>query len=203
MSMRDELKVDIPEGECGDWFIEKHTVSEDEAKFGAMRAAFSGSRRCVPAGTYTGLKRKGGIGGSTLVMSDTPDEIMDHWEPIRYAKDHCLVNGLGLGVVLNGMLLKEEVEHVTVVELSADVIQLVEPHWRGKWGDRFTIVNESAFDYKPPKGQRYAVVWHDIWDHICADNLPEMHKLHRKYGRRADWQGSWCRYQCERQRSTW
>lgn len=44
------------------------------------------------------------------------------------------------------------------------------------------------------------MVWHDVWDYIDANNLTQMHALHRKYGRRADWQGSWCRDQCERQR---
>lgn len=62
------------------------------------------------------------------------------------------------------------------------------------------IINADAFAYKPPKSKRYGAVWHDIWANICADNLPEMHKLHRKYGRIADWQGSWCRWQCERNR---
>ena len=199
--MTNKYQVDVPEGQIGDWWIEKHTVTKEEAALGAMRAAF-GSGRCVPEGTYTGLKRKGGFGGSTLVMSDSPDEIRDHWEPIHKATGHCLVNGLGLGVVLNAMLMKDEVEHVTVIELSTDVIQLVEPHWREKWGDRFTVINADAFEHKPPKGERYNVVWHDIWDTICADNLPDMHKLHRKYGRRADWQGSWCRCLCERQNRT-
>jgi hypothetical protein len=34
-------------------------------------------------------------------------------------------------------------------------------------------------------------VWHDIWLDLCTDNLEGMGKLHRKYGRRTDWQGSW------------
>jgi hypothetical protein len=34
------------------------------------------------------------------------------------------------------------------------------------------------------KGKRYDMVWHDIWDDICSDNLEGMAKLHRKYGDR-------------------
>ena len=45
---------------------------------------------------------------------------------------------------------------------------------------------------------------HDIWDDICLDNLETMATLHRKYGRRCDWQGSWKRdwlkYQQRRER---
>ena len=54
-----------------------------------------------------------------------------------------------------------------------------------------------------PRGMKFTVVWHDIWNHICSDNLPDMHKLHRKYGRRTDWQGSWARHLCERQMREW
>ena len=46
---------------------------------------------------------------------------------------------------------------------------------------RIKIINEDAFEFKPPKDKRYDFVWHDIWDDICTDNLPEMTKLHRKY----------------------
>jgi len=189
----ESYKVDVPPGELGDVVVERHEVTEDEARFGAMRAAIHGSRRYVPAGVYTGLKIK-----NSLVMSDTRDEILDHLEPIRYASGRCLVNGLGLGVVVNGMLMNSDVEDVTVVEINSDVISLVGPHWKDRYGDRLTVIHCDAFSFTPPKGERYGMVWHDIWGGICSDNLPEMHKLHRKYGRRCDRQGSWCRAECER-----
>jgi hypothetical protein len=56
----------------------------------------------------------------------------------------------------------------------------------------------TAFEWKPPKGVRYDAAWHDVWDDICTDNLVGMRKLHRKYGKRCGWQGSWCRGECER-----
>lgn len=182
-------KVAIPEATRGDWRIEKFVVSDEQAKMEALRSMFSGGRG-VPAGSYTRLMR-----GGTVVMSDTPDEIRDHYSIIGKARGHVLINGLGIGMVLAAVLKKPEVERVTVVELSADVIALV-----GHCYDdpRVQIVNCSAFDYAPPKGVRYGAVWHDIWDNICGDNLPEMTKLKRKYGRRTDWQGCWCEYECRR-----
>lgn len=188
-------KVDVPVGVSGEWEVERRVVTEDEAKLGAMRAAFSmgaGRGRHVPAGTYTGLKRNG-----YLVMSDTPDEIRDFMEFVRMAEGNVLINGLGLGVVTNAVLLKDDVEHVTVVESSEDVISLVAEHWLAKHPERLTVIAADAMEYKPPKGERYNAVWHDIWDDICSDNLPAMKTLHRKYGRRSDWQGSWCRGLCE------
>ena len=53
------------------------------------------------------------------------------------------------------------------------------------------IIEADAYLYQPPKGIRYSVVWHDIWPDLCEDNLKEMGTLHRRYGKRCDWQGSW------------
>lgn len=183
-------QVSISEGSKGKWSVARFSVTEDEAKFTSMRAAFKG-RGWVPAGTYTKLV----CNGRGIVMSDTPDEMRDHRYAVYRAKGHVLVNGLGIGMVLTNLLKKPEVTTVTVVEIDADVIALVGPHYTDP---RVTIVHESAFDYAPPKGIRYGAVWHDIWDTICGDNLPEMTRLKRKYGRRADWQGCWCEYECKR-----
>lgn len=133
-------------------------------------------------------------------MTDTPAEIRDLYPLRRMATGQVLINGLGLGVAVEMCLSKPEVEHVTVIEISQEVIQLVGSYLKLIHGDRLTVIHADAFEYKHPKGVRYNAVWHDIWDSICADNLPEMHRLHRKYGRRTDWQGSWCRYECERNR---
>jgi hypothetical protein len=66
--------------------------------------------------------------------------------------------------------------------------------------DRLRVIHADALKWMPPKVMRWSVVWHDIWDDISVDNLNEMTKLHRRYGRRCDWQGSWCRAECERAR---
>lgn len=189
------VSSDIPEGSLGDWQVRRFTVSPEDEKFQRLRAIASSSSRgrWVPTGTYTGLYHR-----FEIVMSDTPDEIRDHYDPIYQARGRCLVNGLGLGVVVNAMLQRPEVEHVTVIEIAAEVIELVGRHWKAKYGDRLEIVHADAFAWKPPQGIRYDVVWHDIWPHISSDNLGAMTRLHRKYGRRCDWQGSWARELCKR-----
>jgi hypothetical protein len=83
------------------------------------------------------------------------------------------------------------VDKVTVIENSPDVIALVGPTLTERYGDRLEIIEADAFTYKPPKGIRYSVVWHDIWPDLCEDNLKTMGTLHRRYGKRCDWQGSW------------
>lgn len=164
----------------GPWRIERRTINREPLSF----------RRGVPPGTYTGLLRNGNVW-----MSDTPDEKRDHYSAYLEAKargGRCLVHGLGLGMVVKAMLDLPNVDHVDVVELDADVIALSGPAFAA-YGDRLTIHHDNALTRRWPTGTRWTVVWHDIWRDICEDNLSEMSKLHRSYGRRCDWQGSWSR----------
>jgi len=184
------IDIDVQEGKSGDWSVEVFEVSQEDAEFETMRSMFSYSSRMIKAGTYKRLKRNG-----TVVMSNTPVEISDFQRFVRRATGSVLVNGLGLGVLLKALLGKEEITDITVVEKSEDVIRLVAPYYSD---DRLTIINADSFEYKPEKGKRYNAVWHDIWDYICGDNYTEMKTLHRKYGRRCDYQESWCREQCKR-----
>lgn len=189
----EDHKVDVPEGISGGWRVEHFEVTEREASFEQLRSSFHAPyREPPPAGQYTKLMHNG-----FLVMSDTPAEIRDHWYAICIAKGNVLINGLGLGVVVQAMLNRPQVKHLTVIEISPDVIALVGSHYKTRYASRLDIIEADALTWKPPKGVRYDVVWHDIWSDICSDNLPEIHKLHRKYGRRADWQDSWCRAECE------
>ena len=192
------FKSQIPEGQSGNWKVERFSVSKQESQLDAMRGAFHGGRY-VPAGTYTALKR-----GNEVIMSDTPDELRDLWELKRQAKSgHVLIMGLGLGCAVQFVLEHPEVSLVTVIEQSPDVINLVEPTLKAFYKDRLEVIQGDALEWKPPKGVRYTAVWHDIWDAICGDNLEQMTKLKRRYGRRTDWQGCWCEFQCRRAERQW
>ena len=192
----DYIPVNVPDGISGPWEVYSFEVSEEAERFGAMRAMFSTSDRgrYVPAGTYKGIKRSG-----TVIMSNTPDEIRDAYDFLKNAKGNVLINGLGLGIVLDIILNKVNEDNsyavtwVTVVELSEDVIKLVGPTFN--WNPRVTIVNHDALTYKA-KGH-FDAVYNDIWDYITSDNLTTMKTLTRKYGRKSDWIGSWCRERCE------
>lgn len=180
-------KVDVPEGKSGDWEVARFVP---EGFTAAVHNLKQPGRALTPGETYTELTHHGGV-----VMSDTPAEIRDLYPLLGHLRGRLLINGLGLGVALQGALDKPEVEHVTVVELSEDVIALVAGHYKARHGDRLTVVHANAFEWQPPKGARWDAVWHDIWPNICGDNWEAMKALHRKYGRRCDWQDSWCRYQ--------
>ena len=181
--------VSVPDGEspCGTVKIDTFTVSEEDARFHNIRAR---GRGAINPGTYKRLR----IDGET-VMSNTPMEIRTNRQAFFKAKGQVLINGLGLGMLVEKMLTKPDVEHITVIEKNPAVIALVGPVFEGN--DRVTIIEADAFEYQPPKGVKYQLVFHDIWTFIVSDNLPEMHKLQRKYGRRAELQISWAREECE------
>ena len=199
-----KLKVTVPEGLSGSFEIKKFTVTKEQERYNSMMAAIHGSRRSVDAGTYTGLyvvsDRDQPGERRHLLMSDTPDEMRDHWDPIHNACGHVLINGLGIGMVLQAVACKPSVTKVTVVEISQDVISLVWPHYQKMFGDKIGVVLGDAYKYQPPRGESYGYVWHDIWDAVCSDNLEQMAVLHRKYGRRTIKQGSWCKGECQAQK---
>lgn len=186
-----KINVNVPCGISGEWRVEEFTVSQKDANLFNMRASFHpGAREIVP-GKYKRLMRD-----RTVVMSNTPAEINDHRWFIDDAHGNILITGLGLGVVLTALLGKPDVKSITVIEISKDVIKLVSPTFKDD--KRVKIIHADALKWKPPKGVKYDFIWHDIWDNICSDNLVEMKKLHRKFGKRTKWQRSWCRALCER-----
>lgn len=183
-----DIPVNIPDGISGDWEVSTFKITKENAFVFNIKALYSFSNygRRVKAGTYKRLTCY-----NTTVMSNTPAEIHDHLIFFREAKrgGKILINGLGLGIVLTQILKSEGITSITVIEKSKDVIKLVAPYFSQE--KRIEVIHADAFTWKPPKGTRYRVVWHDIWTTLCEDNLPEMTKLKRKYGKRCGWQGCW------------
>lgn len=169
-------KVIVPEGRSGPWRVA--CVDVPDSVVSRIR------ERHFEPGRYTQLwhDRRG------LIMSDTPAERWDHLPFVRAAAGDVLMSGLGLGMCLGAILKKPTVTSVTVLEIESDVINLVSPSYTDK---RLMIIQADARKWEPLKGKRFGAVWHDIWDDICGDNLPEMHSLNRRYGRRAAWKGCW------------
>lgn len=203
------MPVRIRPGAVGAWRIQRVTVAEADATAGRLRAMTHDDGRCVPAGRYLELVHTPGAGRrEAVVMSDTPDERHDHYPPLFHAAQvpggaRCLVNGLGLGLIAAAFLDLAHAAHVTVIEREPDVIALVgsELQRRRRYQDRLTIIKADAYTWRPPRGARWDIVWNDIWPTIKVTNLEDMARLHRKYARRCDWQGSWARRECLRERA--
>jgi len=192
-----DWKVKVPEAVGTRWAVRQFSVSEEDASLSNLLRSFNPGHagRFIEPGTYTGLYRLNEEGDpTTVVMSDTRAEIIDHLWPWQEARDRggrVLIHGLGLGMFLGAVLRLDNVTEVTVVEVSREVIELIGPTYTTD--PRVKIIHGDAMTWKPPVGSRWSVVWHDIWDTICGDNWPEMKRLHRRFGSRADWQASWSR----------
>jgi hypothetical protein len=194
-------KVSVPTGRCGGMAVERFVVEENEP--GNLRLALHG-RTMITPGTYTRLTE-----GGTVWMSDVPEEMETHapaFNAIFWARPgaRVLIHGLGLGMVVQYALRAENVSHVDVVELDERVIALAGPHYEAMaavLGTELNILHGDAHERIWAPGTRWDVVWHDIWPSYSEDNLPEMARLHRSFGHRCGWQGSWGRKQCERIKS--
>lgn len=186
----------VPEGQIGEAKVMHFEVSEKMSRMTSIRAALNSSRNeYVPGGRYAKL-----IVGQDLMMSDTLMEQSTNARAVMEANGDVLIAGMGLGVMLIPVCRKPDVRSVLVVEKSADVIVLIEPHVRrflGADAAKLTVVQGDIFDFKPPKGQKWDVLWFDIWAQKCEDNLDEMSVLKRRFARRLNrgnpkcWMGAW------------
>lgn len=191
----------VPEGEKGEAKVRHVSCSAQDSAWTAVRALASGNAgEVVREGSYAQLLVNG-----HLVMSDTQMERRSNYGVVLNAEGDVLIAGLGLGMILLPVLAKEEVKSVTVIELSQDVIDLVEPHIRkaSMCADKLTVIQGDIFEWKPPKGQKWDCIYFDIWADICTDSLDDMAKLHRKFGRRKNsgaWMDSWKKSELKLQR---
>jgi hypothetical protein len=190
----ERLRYRGPEVDHNGVVVSGFTIGGPDESFGAWLANLEYERQgrgCEP-GKYARL-----IVDGELWMSDTTSERRDHREPVAMGDmlgGRALINGLGLGCVVGAML--DTVDHVDVVERDGRVINSIGAWYRSEYGDRVTIHHGDALTIPWPRGSRWNVVWHDIWPTIASDNLAEMETLHRRYGNRARWQGSWCQREC-------
>jgi hypothetical protein len=204
--------------ETRNWSIRTFVVPQDDP---SQRHEMLHMGRYVPPGVeFTALLRKdrlGPDGRASLVMSDTPDELTDHAAIIKRVESarapiRVLVNGLGLGCVLKGLLSFKQVAHLDVVEIDWDLISIVGPYYLGRrigrrpfrgrvrsMDRRLSIHHSDAFKKKWTPDTRWHLVWHDVWDSVDPGNLSDEARavpgtydaLLSKYAARCEWQGAW------------
>jgi len=190
ISYQEMTKV-LPECELGEAKITHVTVDRDASAMTAIRA-IRDPGSYVAEGTYCQLHV-----GRSLMMSDTRMEKRSNLGVLMNARGSVLIAGLGIGLILLPLLKDPQVEKITVIEKSADVIKLVEPYLRkaaGENASKLTVICADIFVWEPPKGQKWDTIYFDIWADICEDNLKEMAKLHQKFARRKTpgaWMDSW------------
>jgi len=123
--------------------------------------------------------------GNELVTDNHPDHLDRHKVFLKAARGHVLVSGLGLGDSLHQLLQKPEVESVTVVEKSHEIIGLVAPAFDG---ERVDILEEDIFDVEVDKGE-FDVIYHAIWNWPVEVSLEDRDELQARFARRCAWHG--------------
>lgn len=183
-----KLEVDVPEGELDGIKVERFEIERDSLTH--IRSLIRDGSRAVHLGTYTRL-----VKNDELWMSDTPAERRDHYEPLykmwQYNARRVIVNGLGLGMLLNATLALPSIEHIDVVEIDERVAKLIGPHYTRDGRVQIHIADAYEQCKLWPRRTRWDVGWSDIWADVSTDDLADMAKMNRSYGRRCLWHGCW------------
>ena len=154
--------------------IKRFTFKESENPMYNLRAVRDGGYMFrIFDGDYVSLHVDG-----QLMMSDTPMERFTNKDFVQSAKGRVMIAGLGVGLIINEILKKDDVTEVIVLEKYQEVIDLVSP----KFSDpRLKIIHADCFTYTFPKTEKFDTIYFDIWPDISTDNLEDMKILHQRY----------------------
>ena len=187
--------VSAPDGKRGPWRISTLTPTEEDVLLMNLRYVRDGKAYlCCPPGTYRRLTHE----TRGVIMSNTPMEINTAQAAIRDARGNVFVSGLGLGMVVEAMLRKPEVLSVVVAELDHNVMSLVGPtvsRIAAEHGKPLVVNRCDVEAYTPAADERFDYAWHDIWDQIDDDNLPQMARIMDKFRPFTKQQACWSRPQ--------
>jgi hypothetical protein len=104
---------------------------------------------------------------------------------LRTRPSKVIVGGLGLSLVLCHLVLRKDLEKITVIELNRDVIDMVSSHI--PLDDRIEIIYGDFFDVVPElasKHERYDTLIMDMWtgeDQECMDIFKRAFVLAREH----------------------
>ena len=161
----------IPEGRSGRYAIRHQDYGPGHAeRFFTPRSLFLGGESAKvknvvfpEPGRWHSLVQD----GQGVWTTDTPIEQRQQMQCVREFRGDVLVTGLGVGLTPVLLASNPEVESVTVIEISPDVIKLVWKHVaRGVRGEKMKMIEGDAFHQLAVlHGQRrkFDYVFHDIW----------------------------------------
>ncbi|HEY4062320.1 MAG TPA: hypothetical protein VGM30_10490 [Puia sp.] len=193
-----QINIAVPDGRIGDWEIKTFVVTIEGAAQHNLNQ-MGGLERYIVPGEYKYLLchkkeylRKGYPSGYP-VMSNTPAEIIDHMPFIEKAHGRVLIFGLGLGMIVQALIDKREVEHITVVEIASEVIQLSGSYYQNL-SSKVQVFQGDAFSCVPTPN--FDAVWFDIWDLIDDHNLKQMRLLKKRWKEYVPIRMCWAEKEC-------
>jgi hypothetical protein len=118
-------------------------------------------------------------GAKPVWMSLTPMEVFTLREGIEKAHGRVLCAGLGLGWLTLKMLEKPEVEHITQIEISPEVIEFSGVPLAERFPGKIDFICGDALDYVESTDlSKYDSIIFDIWVKYWSANLdPRFQKL--------------------------
>ena len=151
------IRVNIPAGVSGNWEVAHYTNQTEDKNWQVYleikQESFS---------NYTVLLRSD---SNMPIMQDSRGEYREHQWLWDYATGDVLIGGLGIGMVNEFLINAPNINSVTIIENSQDVIDLVWPHCAKD--NRFTLIKADIETWTPPANSHWNVMWFDTW---CTDN---------------------------------
>jgi spermidine synthase len=95
-----------------------------------------------------------------VIMSDSNYEKIANSDFVKEAHGDVLIGGLGLGLIIKAIENKPEVTSITVVEISPDIIEMVQVE--SQFNNKVTIINKNIWEYKPGQGIKFDTLYIDI-----------------------------------------
>lgn len=176
--------LNIPESQSGRYSVQHKTIPAGEAiTVISMRTAlFTGNKPLkimydLPV-YYHYLKNQ-----NSVLMSDVPQEQIQHEPIIAKCKGKVLIGGLGLGYIATKLSEKKSVTEIIVIEKSKAVINLVWPYLdlRGKGN----IIHADIFKFLKENQEDFDYIYLDIWsgdsENVFLETVLPLRKLARKF----------------------
>ncbi len=171
----------VPEKKLGKWEFKRETLKAGEA-FVCRDLLVTDDGRMIPQLGFfdRDFDYPAVLENGREWMTLMPNETVTTEPAIERAHGKVVTYGLGLGYFAYRASEKENVDSVTVIELSPDVISLFEeyilPQFPNK--DKIRVVCADAFDYaeKTAPREKYDFVFADFW-HDAGDGRDLMLKM--------------------------
>jgi hypothetical protein len=180
----------LPEVDLGTLRIEHWTMTPQRALFLGLEATRKQSARdYTPPGRYVKLliqldrddpDYKVDHDGWAIMMSDTLAERIETRRLLDVAKGRVLVAGLGLGMLVHGLIRKEGVASVTVLEHNPLVIEAVGPTLAQYPNVRIVETDAREWGGDNPD-EDFDTVLLDIWPYINETMHEELAEMRFHY----------------------
>ena len=173
--------IKIPSIKDGDWELRFEEYPAYRGVISGDMEIYSDFREVPPLGFFTRpFKFPAVLEGANEWMTLTPVDLDTCENAINRAHGRVVTFGLGLGYYAYMASEKPDVESVTVVELSADVIRLFKKHLLPQMKNRhkIKIVNADAFEYaeKTMPCEGFDLAFVDTW-RDASDGTPMYKKM--------------------------